>query len=92
MEANLYVGYALTSMIEARVGFDYRRYFYTMHSKNGETFIVGGAVDQTYAGSLSIAITLGGDHPSPSSSSSSEEAPPPPKKSKSKRPKMEDAE
>jgi hypothetical protein len=53
---------------------------------------VGGAVDQTYAGSLSIAITLGGDHPSPSSSSSSEEAPPPPKKSKSKRPKMEDAE
>jgi hypothetical protein len=92
MEANLYVGYALTSMIEARVGFDYRRYFYTMHSKNGETFIVGGAVDQTYAGSLSIAITLGGDHPSSSSSSSSEEASPPPKKSKSKRPKMEDAE
>ena len=93
MEAKLYVGYALTSTIEARVGFDYRRYFYTMHSKNGENFIVGGAIDQTYAGSLSLAITLGGDHPSSSSSSSSsppsEEAPPPPKK-KSKRPKMDD--
>ena len=89
MEANLYVGYALTSLIEARVGFDYRRYFYTMHSKNGENFIVGGAIDQTYAGSLSLAITLGGDHPSSSSSPPSEEAPPPPKK-KSKRPKMDD--
>jgi len=92
-EAKLYVGYALTSMIEARVGFDYRRYFYTMHSKNGENFIVGGAIDQTYAGSLSLAITLGGDHASspPSSPSSSEDAPPPPPK-KSKRPKIENAE
>ena len=89
MEANLYVGYALSSLIEARVGFDYRRYFYTMHSKNGENFIVGGAIDQTYAGSLSLAITLGGDHAS--SPPSSEDAPPPPPK-KSKRPKMEDAE
>lgn len=96
LEAKLYVGYALTSMIEARIGFDYRRYFYTFHSTNNDMFIVGGAVDQTYAGSLSLAITLGGsDHPSsssaPSSSSSSEEAPPPPPK-KSKRPKMENAE
>jgi hypothetical protein len=92
MEANLYVGYALTSMIEARVGFDYRRYFYTMHSTNNDMFIIGGAIDQTYAGSLSIAITLGGDHASSSPSSSSEEAPPPPPPKKSKRPKMENAE
>ena len=71
VEANLYGGYALASVIEARVGFDYRRYFYTMHSRNGDNFIVGGAIDQTYAGSLSLAITLGGDHPSSSSSPSS---------------------
>jgi hypothetical protein len=94
MEAKLYVGYALTSMIEARIGFDYRRYFYTFHSTNNDMFIAGGAVDQTYAGSLSLAITLGGqDHASSSSSSSSsssEEAPPPPKKSR--RPKIENAE
>jgi hypothetical protein len=93
VEANLHVGYALTSMIEARVGFDYRRYFYTFHSTNSDMFIVGGAVDQTYAGSLSLAITLGGsDHAASSSasSSSSEDAPPPPKKSK--RPKIENAE
>jgi hypothetical protein len=93
LEAKLYVGYALTSMIEARVGFDYRRYFYTFHSTNNDMFIVGGAVDQTYAGSLSLAITLGGsDHPASSSSSSSEDAPPPPPPKKSKRPKMENAE
>ncbi len=103
IEAGLYVGYALTSLIEARVGFDYRRYFYTMHSRTGDMFIVGGAIDQTYGGSLSLAVTLGGaDHPSSSSaaSSSSEEAPPPPpasdsgdatpKRKKAKRPKMED--
>jgi len=77
-------------MIEARVGFDYRRYFYTFHSKAMDTYIVGGGIDQTYAGSLSLAITLGGsDHPSSSSSSSSEDDAPKPKKSK--RPKMEDA-
>jgi len=90
IEAKLYVGYALTSMIEARVGFDYRRYFYTFHSQPMATYIVGGGIDQTYAGSLSLAITLGGsDHPSSSSSSSSEDDAPKPKKSK--RPKMEDA-
>jgi len=93
IEGNLYVGYALDPSFEVRIGFDYRRYFYTMHSKINDPFIVGGAIDQTYAGSLSLAITLGGaDHPSSSSSSSSsssEEVPPPPKK-KTKRPKMED--
>jgi hypothetical protein len=84
-EADLYVGYALTSMVEARIGFDYRRYFYTMHSKMNDPFVVGGAIDQTYAGSLSLAITLGGagasssaSSSSSSSSSSTEEAPPPP--------------
>jgi hypothetical protein len=89
VEGNLYVGYALDPTFEVRVGFDYRRYFYTMHSKNGDPFIVGGAIDQTYAGSLSLAITLGSSGPSSSSSSSSEDAPPPPKKTK--KPKMEDA-
>ena len=85
-------------MIEARVGFDYRRYFYTFHSTNNDMFIVGGAVDQTYAGSLSVAITLGGpERVSSGSSSSAEEAPPPSdsgnapaKRKNSKRPKMED--
>jgi hypothetical protein len=92
IEAKLYVGYALTSMIEARVGFDYRRYFYTFHSRAGETYIVGGGIDQTYAGSLSLAITLGGsEHPSSSSSSSSSSEDEAPKPRKTKRPKMEDA-
>ncbi len=95
-EANLYVGYALDPSFEVRVGFDYRRYFYTMHSKANDPFVVGGAIDQTYAGSLSLAITLGGPVSS-KSSSSAEEAPPPasdsdaPKPKKTKRPKMEDA-
>lgn len=92
MEANLYIGYALTNMIEARIGFDYRRYFYSMHSKNGDPFIAGGAIDQTYAGSLSVAVMLGG--PDRMASSSSETAPaaedaPAPKRKKAKKAKME---
>ncbi len=91
MEANLYIGYAINDILEARIGFDYRRYFYSMHSKNGDTYIVGGAIDQTYGGSLSLAVTLGG---TPRAASAAEESPPAedapsPKRKKAKRPKME---
>ena len=60
IEANAGVGYAITSMIEARLGVDLRRYFYTFHSKNTDMFIVGGAIDQTIAFNLSLAVMLGG--------------------------------
>jgi hypothetical protein len=77
-EADAYLAYGITNMIEARLGVDFRRYFYSMHSTNNDAFIAGGAVDQTIAGSLSLAVLLGGsDQPRSSSSSSSsrEEAP-----------------
>jgi hypothetical protein len=91
IEANLYIGYAINDILEARIGFDYRRYFFSMHSKNGDMPIVGGAIDQTYGGSLSLAVTLGG---TPRAAGVAEESAPAedapaPKRKKAKRPKME---
>ena len=80
VEANAYVAYAITPMIEARAGFDLRRYFYALHAKNGDPYIIGGAVDQTLSGTLSLAVTLGGSQRAHGGagggSSSSEEAAP----------------
>jgi len=77
-EANAYAAYAFTSMIEARLGVDFRRYFYSMHSTNADMYIAGCAVDQTIAGSLALAVLLGGtEGPRSASSRSSDEAPPP---------------
>jgi hypothetical protein len=60
VEANAGVGYAITHSLEARAGVDLRRYFYSMHSKNGDPFIAGGAVDQTIAFTVSLAFLLDG--------------------------------
>ena len=75
-EVNAGVGYAINSTIEARFGVDLRQYGYTMHSRNGEMYIVGGAVDRTTAFSLSLAVMLGGAD-QPRSGGASEETPPP---------------
>jgi hypothetical protein len=76
VEATAYVAYAITSMIEARAGFDLRRYFYAFHAKSGDMYIVGGAVDQTISGSLSLAVLLGGsDRPRSGGGSSVSEEP-----------------
>jgi hypothetical protein len=102
LEAGAYVGYAVTDLIEARIGVDYRRYFYSMHSRNGDMFVAGGAIDQTYGATLSLAVLLGGPEPSGGGARPTAEASPPPpsgegdldaqpaaKRKKSKRPKME---
>jgi hypothetical protein len=74
-EADAYVAYGINSTIEARVGVDFRRYFYSMHAKNGDSYIAGGAVDQTIAGSLSLAVLLGGPDQPRGSRSHSDDAP-----------------
>jgi len=78
VEATAYLAYAITPMIEARAGAELRRYFYSMHATNQDTYIIGGAVDQTISGLLQLAVVLGGNDRAHSSGggSSSEEASP----------------
>ncbi len=90
VDAQLTVGYRITSMIEARVSGDFRRYFSSMNCFGGldaggqainqcdTRFTAGGAVDQYIAGSAMLAITLGGSEIK--MPEEAEEAPPPPKR------------
>ena len=58
VEVDLMLGYRLENGLEMRLGFDYRRYFYSMNVDiNDEDFswVAGGALDQYLGGSLGIA-------------------------------------
>ena len=44
---------------DPRIG-QLRRYFYDMHSKAGDTFLTGGAIDQYWTVGLGVAVLLGG--------------------------------
>jgi hypothetical protein len=61
LDAHVVVGYRIIPALEIRAGVDYRRYFYNMNSQAGDTFLVGGAVDQYLAFTAAAAFTLGGD-------------------------------
>ena len=53
--------------LEIRGAGQLRRYFYDMHSKAGDTFLAGGAIDQYWTVGLGMAVLLGGsDAPSAS--------------------------
>ena len=54
------LGYAVTRLIEVRVGVDLRRYFYDFKVNSNSMFKVGGAIDQYITGTFMIAITLDG--------------------------------
>jgi hypothetical protein len=54
------IGYQVLPAIELRAAFDIRRYGYTFNPKPGDTYIVGGAIDQYIAGSFVVAFTLDG--------------------------------
>ncbi len=55
VEADVVLGYQLESGLVIRLGFDWRRYFYSMNVDLTSPWIVGGAVDQYLGGSLGIA-------------------------------------
>ncbi|HET6282642.1 MAG TPA: hypothetical protein VFH73_16880 [Polyangia bacterium] len=65
VDANAAIGYRITPSIEARAGFDLRRYFYSMHSRNGDRYVAGGAVDQYLTYTISLAFMLGGEKGDP---------------------------
>jgi hypothetical protein len=90
VDAQLTVGYRISSMLEARVSGDLRRYFSSMNCFGGldaggqainqcsPQFTAGGAVDQYFAATAMLAITLGGSEIK--MPEEAEEAPPPPKR------------
>ena len=48
----------LTSWLEARAAFEWRRMVADMHSKPGDSHVLGGFVDQTLGGTLGLALRL----------------------------------
>lgn len=85
-DAEIGGGYALSQYFEVRLEVEWRRYWYAMHSVAADTpmfDIAGGAVDQYFTFTASIAFMFG--ETAPKSEASGEEAPPPPPpKSKAK--------
>jgi hypothetical protein len=78
-DAELGGGLALSSNFEVRAGVAWRRYWYSMHSVAADLpthDAAGGAVDQYFTFTASIAFTYGST--APKSEASGEEAPPPP--------------
>jgi hypothetical protein len=64
LDAEVALGYRVTPMLEIRGSGQLRRYFYDMHSKAGDTFLAGGAIDQYWTVGLGVAVLLGvGDAP-----------------------------
>lgn len=58
IEANAYVGYAVTPRWEARVGVDLTRFFFALKPEPGDQNVAGGAVDQFFAATARIAYRL----------------------------------
>jgi hypothetical protein len=58
-DAEATFGYAFNELYGLRAAIDWRRYWFDMHSKPNDTFVVGGAVDQSFTFSLSLVFTLG---------------------------------
>ena len=76
-DAELVVRYAVSDRFEARAGLEWRRYWFAMHSVPNDNYIAGGAVDQSLAFTVRIAILIGSSNV-PKAEGGAEEAPPPP--------------
>jgi len=63
VDADLALGYRITRSLEIRGTGQLRRYFYDMHSKAGDAYLAGGAIDQYWTIGLGMAVMLGGSEP-----------------------------
>ncbi len=84
-DANVALTYAFSDIYALRAGIDWRRYWYDFHVRANDTFLVGGAVDQSFLFSASLVLTLGG------SSHAEAEAAPAPANSKADKSKTDDS-
>ena len=76
-DAELDARYAINDTFQVRAGLEWRRYWFSMHSQPNDNSIAGGAVDQSFAFTLRIAILIGSSTV-PKAEGGAEEAPPPP--------------
>jgi len=65
VDAELALGYRVTPNVEVRGSGQLRRYFYDMHSKAGDAYLAGGAIDQYWTVALGMAVLLGGGGSAP---------------------------
>ena len=60
VDADLALGYRIRRNLEIRGSGQLRRYFYDMHSKAGDAYLAGGAIDQYWTVGVGMAVLLGG--------------------------------
>ena len=60
VDAEAALGYRIGRNLEIRGSGQLRRYFYDMHSKAGDAYLAGGAIDQYWTVGLGMAVLLGG--------------------------------
>ena len=60
VDVDLALGYRIAPNLEIRGSGQLRRYFYDMHSKAGDAYLAGGAIDQYWTVGLGMAVLLGG--------------------------------
>jgi hypothetical protein len=77
-DGQLVGGYKISDLLEARVGVEWRRYWFNMHSQMNDRAIAGGMVDQSLAVTARIALTIGASSVPKSEGGGAEEPPPPP--------------
>jgi hypothetical protein len=88
-DADVYLGYRFTEMIEARVNIQFRRYFFDMNSQATDMRRAGGAIDQYISGGVGVAFLFGGSERL--APAEPEEEPAPKKKKKKKAAEDEEA-
>ena len=77
-DAQVVAGYRLGGILEGRVGVEWRRYWFNMHSQMNDMALAGGMVDQSFAVTARIALIIGSSSVPRSEGGAAEEPPPPP--------------
>ncbi len=81
-DAEADLGYAFNEMYGLRLGVQWTRYWYAFNVKPGDTFLVGGAVDQSFQFTVALVFSLGSAPPAVAAEPEAAPAPAPAKKSK----------
>ncbi len=58
-DAEAALTWSFSDFYALRMGVAWKRYWYDMHSKAGNTFLVGGAIDQSFLFNLSLVLQVG---------------------------------
>jgi hypothetical protein len=58
LEAGLALALMVLEPVELRLGANYQRFFFAMHSRVGDTNVAGGAVDQYLESTLGFAVRI----------------------------------